>query len=53
MLYELVVIWVILSIIVTIILGIKYYREEKYSKTSSIRCPKCGYKGTIRTFKKG
>ena len=53
MLYELVVIWVILSIIITIILGIKYYREEKYSKTSCIRCPKCGYKAMIRMFKKG
>lgn len=53
MLQNLLLIWIVLSIVITIILGIKYYREEKYSKTCSIRCPKCGYKGTIRTFKKG
>lgn len=52
MLYNLVVIWLVLSIICTVILFIKYYRENLYGKTTRITCPKCGYKNIIRLFRK-
>lgn len=53
MLYELLVIWLILNIIFTILLGIKYYKEKKYTTTTKLTCPKCGFKSTLRSFKKG
>ena len=53
MLYDLVVAWLVLNIVITFILGIKYFRERKYEQSTRFICPRCGYKNFIRFFKKG
>lgn len=53
MLYDLVIVWLLLNIVITLILGIKYYREKKYNQSTRLTCPHCGYRGSILSFKKG
>lgn len=53
MLYDLVIVWLVLNIVITFILGIKYFRERRYDKSTRLTCPHCGYNSSIRSFKKG